>query len=103
MHEVFTELNEEEAYGFDTVHESIRDAQLALDFLGYNVDRTDGYFSSQTVKALESYINEYKLDVEPIINKALLDKLRSEVVRVWNVEKTEKDIQLLKAMELIND
>lgn len=103
MHEVFTELNEEEAYGFDTVHESIRDTQLALDFLGYDVDRMDGYFSSQTVIALQSYINEYKLNVEPIINKTLLDKLRSEVVRVWNVEKNEKDIQLLKALELIND
>lgn len=103
MHEVFTELNEEEAYGFDTVHESIRDTQLALDFLGYDVDRTDGYFSGQTVIALQSYIDEFNLEVEPIINKILLDKLRSEVVRVWNVEKNEKDIQLLKALELIND
>jgi hypothetical protein len=38
-----------------------------------------------------------------MINKVVLDKLRSEVVRVWNVEKSEKDVQLLRAMELIND
>lgn len=103
MHEVFSELTENESYAFDSVHESIRDTQLALDFLGYEVDRTDGYFSSQTLSALQTYINDYKLDTEPIINKPLIDRLRSEVVRIWNVEKNEKDIQLLKALELIND
>lgn len=103
MHEIFTQLTEEEAYGVDTVDESVQDAQLALDFLGYKVDRTDGYFSTQTLSALESYIRDYKLEDEPIINKQLLDKLRSEVVRIWNVEKSEKDVQLKKALELIND
>lgn len=103
MHEIFTELTEEEAYGVDTVDDSVQDAQLALDFLGYNVDRTDGYFSTQTLSALEAYIRDYKLEDEPIINKQLLDKLRSEVVRIWNVEKSEKDVQLKKALELIND
>lgn len=103
MHEIFTELTEEEAYGVDTVDDSVQDAQLALDFLGYNVDRTDGYFSTQTLSALETYIRDYKLEDEPIINKQLLDKLRSEVVRIWNVEKSEKDVQLKKALELIND
>ena len=103
MHEIFTQLTEEEAYGIDTVDESVQDAQLALDFLGYSVDRTDGYFSSKTLSALEAYIRDYKLEDEPIINKVLLDKLRSEVVRIWNVEKSEKDVQLKKALELIND
>ena len=103
MHEIFTELTEEEAYGVDTVDDSVQDAQLALDFLGYNVDRTDGYFSIKTLSALEAYIRDYKLEDEPIINKQLLDKLRSEVVRIWNVEKSEKDVQLKKALELIND
>ena len=103
MHEIFTLLTEDEAYGIDTVDESVQDAQLALDFLGYNVDRTDGYFSSKTLSALEAYIRDYKLENEPIINKVLLDKLRSEVVRIWNVEKSEKDVQLKKALELIND
>lgn len=103
MHEIFTQLTEDEAYGIDTVDESVQDAQLALDFLGYNVDRTDGYFSSKTLSALEAYIRDYKLEDEPIINKVLLDKLRSEVVRIWNVEKSEKDVQLKKALELIND
>lgn len=103
MHEIFTQLTEDEAYGIDTVDESVQDAQLALDFLGYNVDRTDGYFSSKTLSALEAYIRDYKLEEEPIINKVLLDKLRSEVVRIWNVEKSEKDVQLKKALELIND
>ena len=103
MHEIFTQLTEDEVYGIDTVDESVQDAQLALDFLGYNVDRTDGYFSSKTLSALEAYIRDYKLENEPIINKVLLDKLRSEVVRIWNVEKSEKDVQLKKALELIND
>ncbi len=103
MQEVFAQLEKEEVYGLDTVHDSIRDAQLALDFLGYKVDRTDGYFSAQTMSVLKAYISDYKLEVEPVISKDLLDKLRSEVVRVWNVEKSSKDTQLIKALELIND
>lgn len=103
MHEPFSELSDDEAYGYDTVHESVKDAQLALDFLGYKVDRTDGYFSSKTLSALESYIKDYKLEDESVINKVLLDKLKSEVVRIWNLEKLEKDVQLKKALELIND
>ena len=103
MHEIFTQLSDEEAYGLDSVDESVQDAQLALDFLGYKVDRTDGYFSTKTLSSLEAYIKDYKLNDEPVINKVLLDKLRSEVVRIWNVEKSEKDVQLKKALELIND
>ena len=103
MHEPFSELSDDEAYGYDTVHESVKDAQLALDFLGYKVDRTDGYFSSKTLSALESYIKDYKLEDESVINKVLLDKLKSEVVRIWNLEKLEKDVQLKKALEFIND
>jgi len=103
MQEIFTELTDEENYAFDSVHESVQDVQLALDFLGYEVDRTDGYFSSQTLDMLNAYISDYNLEVEPIINKELLSKLKSEVVRIWNVNKSEKDTQLLKALELIND
>lgn len=103
MHEIFTQLTDEEAYGYDSVDESVQDAQLALDFLGYKIDRTDGYFSAKTLDALKAYISDYKLEDEPMINKVLLDKLRSEVVRVWNVDKSNKDIQLKKALELIND
>ncbi len=103
MHEIFTQLKDDEAYGYDSVDESVQDAQLALDFLGYKIDRTDGYFSTKTLESLKSYIRDYKLEDEPIINKVLLDKLRSEVVRVWNVDKSNKDVQLKKALELIND
>jgi carboxyl-terminal processing protease len=103
MQEIFTELTDEESYALDSVHESVQDVQLALDFLGYEVDRTDGYFSSQTLNMLNAYISDYNLEVEPIINKELLSKLKSEVVRIWNVNKSEKDTQLLKALELIND
>jgi len=103
MQEIFTELSDEENYAFDSVHESVQDVQLALDFLDYDVDRTDGYFSSQTLDMLNAYISDYNLEVEPIINKELLSKLKSEVVRIWNVNKSEKDTQLLKALELIND
>lgn len=103
MHEIFTQLTDEEAYGYDSVDESVQDAQLALDFLGYKIDRTDGYFSAKTLDALKAYISDYKLEDEPMINRVLLDKLRSEVVRVWNVDKSNKDIQLKKALELIND
>ena len=100
MQETFTLLEEDEAYGFDQVHESIRDAQVALDFLDYNVDRKDGYFSEATLTAIQSYLkdNEY-IELEAIVNKELLDTLRADVVREWHLNPI-KDFQLQKALEL---
>ena len=100
MQESFTLLEEDESYGFDQVDESIRDAQVALDFLDYDVDRTDGYFSEATLTSIQAYLkdNDY-IELEAIVNKALLDTLRADVVREWHLNPA-KDLQLQKALEL---
>ena len=94
MQKYFTLLEADESYGFDQVHESIRDAQFALDFLDYDVDRTDGYFSEATLKAIIAYLedNNY-IELEALVNKELLDTLRADVVRAWHLNPS-KDLQL---------
>lgn len=100
MQEAFTLLEEDESYGFDQVHESIRDAQVALDFLDYKVDRKDGYFSEATLTAIQAYLSDYQYnELEPVVNKELLDTLRADVVREWHLNPI-KDFQLQKALEL---
>ena len=103
MQKYFTLLEADESYGFDQVHESIRDAQFALDFLDYDVDRTDGYFSEATLKAIIAYLedNNY-IELEALVNKELLDTLRADVVRAWHLNPA-KDLQLQKALELVNE
>ena len=64
------------------------------------MDRTDGYFSEATLTAIQAYLedNNY-IELEAVVNKALLDTLRADVVREWHL-KLDKDLQLQKALEL---
>jgi len=103
MSRSFTELTESEAYALDQVHPSVMDVQLALDFLGYSVDRMDGYFSQSTQAAILKFQEDSKVNPDGLVTKALQDSLKSEVVRIWHIEKDSKDLQLLKALELLNE
>ena len=48
-------LEGEDVLVYDMVHPGVRSAQLILDLLGYEVDRTDGYFDASTVDALREF------------------------------------------------
>lgn len=98
----FTDLEEGESYQIDSVHPAVLDTQLALDFLGYDIDRQDGYYSLATENAVKAYQTANNLTVDGIITKDLLDSLKSEVVRIWHIEKATKDLQTIKALELLN-
>ncbi len=86
----------------DSVNEAVKDVQLALDFLGYKVDRTDGYFSTSTLVALKAYQSEHELSVTGEITNDLLSTLQSNVVKVWHQDHTEKDVQLKEAKAIVN-
>lgn len=98
----FAQLADGESYHFDQVHASVKDTQLALDFLGYKVDRMDGYFSKATETAVMAYQKAQGLSVDGLVTKGLLDSLLSETVRIWHIDKTTKDLQYVKALELIH-
>ena len=99
----FTQLKDDEAYTLDQVHTSIQDVQIALDFLGYTVDRQDGYYSQKTFEALTQYQSEKGLTQDGLVTKSLLESLASEVVRVWHQERDTKDLQRIEALKIVNE
>lgn len=54
----------EEEYEYNQVNEMIASMQHMLSILGYDVDRTDGYFSQQTKTALEQFEEDKGLTVD---------------------------------------
>lgn len=103
MSRTFTPLEENESYGFDQVHTSVEDAQLSLDFLGYDLDRVDGYFDKSTETAILDFQASVGLEQTGLIDKELLSQLVSEVVRIWHVEKDTKDTQKIEGFKLLNE
>jgi carboxyl-terminal processing protease len=96
-------LEEGVTYGFDQVDESVELAQLALDFLGYTVNRTDGYFDQSTVEAIVKFRSDYALEESERLDKKALQVLSTEIIRYWFTNRANLDTQLQKALELINE
>ncbi|PKM90204.1 MAG: peptidase [Firmicutes bacterium HGW-Firmicutes-10] len=96
-------LEEGVTYGFDQVDESVELAQLALDFLGYSVNRTDGYFDQSTVEAIVKFRSDYALEESERLDKKALQVLSTEIIRYWFTNRANLDTQLQKALELINE
>lgn len=96
-------LDEGVTYGFDQVDDSIALAQLSLDFLGYLVNRTDGYFDASTVNAMIQFRSDYNLEASERLDKQALQVLTTEVIRFWFTNRAQLDTQLQKALELINE
>ncbi len=98
----FTPSSDDKTYKVDEVGAGIKDAQIYLDFLGYDVDRQDGYFSSKTASALVQFEKDNKLAENQTIDEAILSALNSACARKWHDEKDTLDSQLLKAIEVVN-
>jgi carboxyl-terminal processing protease len=96
-------LDEDVTYGLDQVDESVELAQLALDFLGYSVSRTDGYFDQSTVDAIVKFKSDYALENSERLDKKTLQVLSTEIIRYWFTNRSNLDTQLQKALELINE
>ena len=105
LHEVMytslPKMNDTDRYAYDSVGEPVKFAQLCLDYLGYSVGRTDGYFSSQTEDALRQFETDKGIKADGVLDKETFSTLYSAVVLDWNTTKTH-DVQLQKAQEVLN-
>ncbi|KAF0225691.1 MAG: carboxyl-terminal processing protease [Erysipelotrichaceae bacterium] len=99
----FYEFEGNETFALDTVSEATKDAQLCLDFIGYAVDRTDGYFSVATQTALNLYKTEMGFTADGILTKEVLASLQSTMIKTWHFNKDVKDLQMIKALEIMNE
>lgn len=96
-----SELPEETTYAYDSVGNEVSIAQKALDYLGYEVDRNDGYFSHETEECIKTFQKDHELEVTGIMDKTTYQTLISSVTFDWSTNKTH-DTQLQYAEDLIN-
>ena len=59
----------EKTYQYDDVSGDVMNLQMILKTLGYQVDRSDGYFSKQTENALKTFEQKYQLKVDGKYNQ----------------------------------
>ena len=99
-YESYYDLEEDEAYEFDSVSDSAKVTQKALQYLGYDIERTDGYFDASLRDALISYQAEHSLKADGILDQTTFSSIISETSRELSIN-DEKDTQLQKALEVV--
>lgn len=105
LHPFFTNprllMDEGESIAVDSVSEYVKIAQTALDFLGLNPGRMDGYFSTQTLTALNAYAASVNLESVTALTPAIYRSLYTSVYREWYANRLSLDPQLQKALSLL--
>ena len=99
----FPTLEENENVKFDSVSESVSYIQKALTYLNYHKGRTDGYYDQATQTALFAYQKAMSFEQNSGINQERLSQLYSSVVKDWSMNRSTKDVQLKKAIEVIKN
>ena len=105
LHAVLTRsmsgMEENQSFAEDQVDDRIGDAELCLDYLGYEPGRTDGYFSDQVEEALKKYQTDDDLSADGILNEETYTSLLGSVYLDWN-SNTDHDTQLKAALEVLH-
>lgn len=71
----------EETVKVDAVSTQVRFMQEMLKGLGYDIDRTDGYFSNETAVVLEAFQNDQGLSVTGELNQETAERLQGEIIQ----------------------
>ena len=95
------EMKEDQTCQYDDVADPVKSAQKYLAYLGYDVDRRDGYFSKATETALKQYETDHSLSSDGILSYDDYSSLYSSVLHDWTMSKTH-DTQYNRAMEILN-
>ncbi|NCC54696.1 MAG: PDZ domain-containing protein [Erysipelotrichia bacterium] len=93
-------VSEDASYQVDSVGENVKLAQIYLKFLGYNIDRVDGYFSSVTLDALHQFAKDTNVNKQDVIDQELVEKLYKKATQTYASDSEKYDIQLKKAIEV---
>lgn len=84
--------------GVDSVSGVCKSMQIYLAYLGYSIDREDGYFSEATLNALLQFEKDYGLDAQQTLDDHLLAVILSKVIYTGRVDESRDD-QKLRALE----
>lgn len=92
----------EGVFKVDSVGEPVVLLQKYLNFLGFTVDRFDGYFSEVTKVAYHQYLVSVNETVKDELSYDDLRAVFSRVSRYWHENKTTLDLQKVRALEVLN-
>lgn len=90
-----------DCYEYDSVATSVNIVQYALDYLGYDVDRFDGYFSYGTEDAINAFKKSEEMEVDGKLDRDTYVAIIAKVIETKNLD-LDKDLQLSKGRELLN-
>ena len=92
-------LDVDETLGFDQVDEKIKNVQVILNALGYEV-RSDGYFDLNTENAVKAYQQSHDLDPTGIIDYETASQLSGDLFEYK--QNLENDTQLQEAIHRLS-
>lgn len=90
---------EEDAFVYNDSDDNIGFAQIMLRGLGYQVDRTDGYFSQQTEDALIQFQSDQSIEESGELNSQTAELLQVNLIE--QIRSGENDLQREKAFEVL--
>jgi carboxyl-terminal processing protease len=92
---------DDETFTYDDVSLYIKIMQQSLEYMEYDIDRVDGYFSNDSQIILKEYQSDYDLEKTGILDKETYNSLIGNVKRLWSMDKNY-DKQLQKALGELN-
>lgn len=90
------EFNEGDTFAIDSVSAYTSSMEKALKYLGYSINRTDGYFDQSFEDALNLYKKDHGLEEDGILDKISYEKIYD------SIRLSDKDEQLSAALNIIN-
>lgn len=102
LYEKYTLMQEDEQYDLDSVSYYAKIAADGLKFLGYDVKRHDGYFDTSLKAALKAFQSDKGFEANGILDAQTYETIVSNVIKEWAMNPA-KDLQMLAAVECIND
>lgn len=101
FYNTFAGMKKDETYQQDSVGDAVKDAQECLSYLGYSVDRRDGYFSAATQDAIRQFQKDHGMNEDGILNENTYNAIYSQTI-LTNATDDARDPQLQKAEEVLN-
>jgi len=93
------QLEEDETFVFNDTNEQIKNIQIMLDGLGYDVGRTDGYYNKETEEAVKTFQADHDLSISGEIDKKTAEVIETQIRE--RIRAGEDDLQMEKALELL--
>lgn len=94
-------LKEDQEYRYDSVSEVAKAVQVYLNYLGYAVEREDGYFSYQSSEALKLFQAANGLQSDGVIRKESTKALFSKCLLNYRSQPELYDTQLIEAIQYL--